>query len=266
MKRKLREDRRKPLWCEHSRNRVFGTFTVPDGKKLQLSSCRGFKNGFWLFNPLHLLTRTDFCENVLFFSHSAPLEIHKLTRWDKDQHQGEKEFFRVSTSDKKSHVGAVPLEKKHNYHQWRLSQDPFVDPCFTSYITSPPTYAFFYTEVFGLCFFFATRNKAGLVFCKYGKEICIFKKKKNWRQFCINVFRQNKMSWIQNGMSVNVYPKGQQWLLLKPNTYTRTWSALALVWLVQRAHINTLEVTVWTFIQVYHSSLFEKYSKVSFQI
>lgn len=81
------------------------------------------------------------------------------------------------------------------------------------------------------------------------------------------MFLDKKKGQIQNGMSVNVYPKGEQWLLLKPNTYTWTWPGFALVWLVDTTHTLRLwNVTVWTFIQVYHSSLFEKYSKVSFQI
>lgn len=37
--------------------------------------------------------------------------------------------------------------------------------------------------------------------------------------------KKKNIGWIQNGMSVNVYPKGEQLLLFKPNTYTRTWTA-----------------------------------------
>lgn len=62
-------------------------------------------------------------------------------------------------------------------------------------------------------------------------------------------------------MSVNVYPKGEQLLLFKPNTYTRTWAAWVLFG-CYKTFALTLMLQFEPFIQVYHSSLFEKYSKV----
>lgn len=91
----------------------FCVFTVQDRKKLQLFLLPSvWRSRFWLFNPLLLLTRTDFHPPLLpqFSSDCDSTEIHTHNA----QLQGEKEFFPVLTSNKKSHVGTVPLEKKHN--------------------------------------------------------------------------------------------------------------------------------------------------------
>lgn len=151
-------------------------FSVQDRKKLQLSSC-----SVWPTSSTHSLISTDF--ETFFFSVSqsrlryhqevfffpSTTEIHTLTKWDKDELQGEKEFCGVLTSDKRLMLGQ-PL--------WRKSTIITIDGYHRSHLliralrlTSPSLPLVLSFILMG---FFLTHSKAGLTFCKYRKEICIF--------------------------------------------------------------------------------------------